>query len=239
MTSDNTEIPKHVGIIMDGNGRWAAAQGMDRIHGHREGARVVEDISEACREMGVQYLTLYAFSTENWSRPQSEVTALMSLLIEFLESKSEKMIRNGIRLGMIGDISDLPENVQEKLRSTIHKTSGGEEMQLTLALNYGSRQEIIRAVKKMMTSQPSVLSEEVDESLFSTHLDTSGMPDPDIIIRTSGEHRVSNFMLWQAAYAEYFFVKPCWPDFNRETLTQVLEEFGQRERRFGKTSEQL
>lgn len=238
---DKTNLPKHVAIIMDGNGRWAKNQGLARIEGHRRGAKVVEDITEAAREIGVKYLTLYAFSKENWNRPTDETTALMILLHDFLVGKKQKLLDNGIRLNAIGDLRQLPEPVRETLNLTIEDTSVGREMVLTLALSYGARDEIIRCVKKIgeLIADHAITTDHIDEKMIAAHLDTSTIPDPDLIIRTSGESRISNFLLWQAAYAELNFVKKCWPEFTPECLVQCLVDYQNRERRFGRTSEQL
>ncbi len=238
---DKTRLPQHVAIIMDGNGRWAKNQGLPRIAGHRRGADVVDVITESAREIGIKYLTLYAFSKENWNRPTDETTALMQLLFEYLAGKKPKMLQNGIRLNVIGDTRQLPEFVREMLFSTINETSVGKEMVLTLALSYGSRDEIIRAAKDLINDvvQKKIAADHLDEDLFSSYLDTDGIPDPDLIIRTSGEHRISNFLLWQAAYAELNFVNCPWPEFTQEIFVQCLADYQNRERRFGKTSEQL
>lgn len=238
---DKTRLPQHIAIIMDGNGRWAKKQGFARIEGHRKGTEVVEEITETARTLGVKYLTLYAFSKENWNRPNDETQALMALLLDFLYKKKSKMIENGIRLSAIGDLSQLPGPVQDLLASTIQDTAGGKEMVLTLALSYGSRDEIIRAVKKVLKkfSDNKISPDHLDESFFSLLLDTHDLPDPDFIIRTSGENRISNFLLWQAAYAELIFIKPYWPEFTSEMFLQCLMDYQSRERRFGRISEQL
>ncbi len=238
---DKTALPKHIAIIMDGNGRWAKSQGLPRIEGHRRGSAVVEEITEMAREVGIKYLTLYAFSKENWSRPTDETQALMHLLFDFLNSKLEKMLKNGIRLNAIGDLKQLPEEVYACLKHTIEETSVGKEMVLTLALSYGSRNEIIRAVKNLVeeASQRGLSPDHLDESFLSSFLDTKDMPDPDLIIRTSGEKRISNFLLWQGAYSELKFVEPNWPEFTNEQFLQCLIDYQSRERRFGRISEQL
>ena len=238
---DKTKLPKHVAIIMDGNGRWAKMQGLARIEGHRRGANVVDVITEAAREVGVKYLTLYAFSKENWNRPTDETTALMQLLFEYLIGKKQKMLNNGIRLNVIGDTRQLPEFVRDLLYQTIDETAVGREMVLTLALSYGSRDEIIRAANAIALDilEKKITPDHLDEKYFSSRLDTRDMPDPDLIIRTSGEHRISNFLLWQAAYAELSFVRGSWPEFTTEIFIQCLIDYQNRERRFGKTSEQL
>lgn len=237
---DKTKLPQHVAVIMDGNGRYAKSKGLPRLEGHRKGADVVEDVTEFAREIGVKFLTLYAFSKENWQRPAEETLGLMTLLTEFLIHKKSKMIKNGIRLGAIGDLSQLPAPVFELLSQTIAATAGGREMALTLALSYGARDEILRAVRRVAGDVASgKIPADVTERQFASYLDTRDMPDPDLIIRTSGEKRVSNFLLWQGAYAEFIFVKENWPEFNRELFLKCLLEFERRERRFGLTSEQL
>lgn len=238
---DKTRLPRHVAIIMDGNGRWAKQLGKPRIEGHRRGADVVENITEISREIGIKYLTLYAFSKENWNRPLDETTALMALLKDFLIGKKPKMLKNGIRLNSIGDTRMLPPDIRELLLSTIQETSSGKEMVLTLALSYGARDEIVRAVKSfaLAVSEQKISLDHLDEESFTSFLDTKGMPDPDLIIRTSGENRISNFLLWQGAYAEFIFVQPCWPEFTSEMFVSSLIDYQNRERRFGKISEQL
>lgn len=238
---DKAKLPQHVAMIMDGNGRWAQSHGLPRIDGHRRGADVVEDISEFSREIGIKYLTLYAFSKENWLRPVNETQALMQLLQDFLINKKAKMIKNGICLNAIGDLKQLPEPVCHLLQQTITETSGGQDMVLTLALSYGSRDEILRATSLLLQdfAEQKISQDDLNEALFSNYLDTNNMPDPDVIIRTSGENRISNFLLWQAAYAELIFVEEYWPDFNRDVYLQCLLDFQKRERRFGKISEQL
>lgn len=238
---DKTKLPQHVAVIMDGNGRYAKSQGLPRLEGHRKGADVVEDVTEFAREIGIKFITLYAFSKENWQRPAEETQGLMMLLTEFLVGKKSKMIKNGIRLSAIGDLSQLPAPVSELLSQTITETAGGREMGLTLALSYSARDEILRAVRRVSRDVVSskISADHVTEELFSSYLDTREMPDPDLIIRTSGEKRVSNFLLWQGAYAEFVFVEENWPEFNRDLFVKCLLEYQQRERRFGLTSEQL
>ncbi|MCP5464199.1 MAG: isoprenyl transferase [Deltaproteobacteria bacterium] len=238
---DKTKVPRHVAIIMDGNGRWAQSQGLPRLEGHRQGAVTVENITEAARTVGVSYLTLYAFSQENWNRPDDETAGLMQLLTEFLISKKEKMIKNGIRLHTIGRTERLPEPVKELLWQTIEATSAGDKMTLTLALSYGSRDEILRAVQKIsqQVKEGQVSGDQISEELFESALDTEKMPDPDLVIRTSGENRVSNFLLWQSAYAEYIFIEPNWPEFTEDMFLNCIAEYQKRERRFGLISEQV
>lgn len=238
---DKTRMPRHVAIIMDGNGRWAKSKGLPRVEGHRQGALTVDVITEAARTIGIKYLTLYAFSKENWGRPSDEVDALMNLLMEYLETKLDKMRKNGIRLGSIGHLDRLPQSVKARLDATIAATAGGREMVLTLALSYGARDEMIRAIRSIVqdVAENKLPVDFIDETFFSARLDTKNLPDPDLVIRTSGENRISNFLLWQGAYAEYAFVKPCWPEFSDDMFMQCLIDYQERERRFGKTSEQL
>ena len=239
MSSINLKkLPKHIAIIMDGNGRWAVSRGLDRVEGHRVGVNRSEDIITAASELGVGYLTLYAFSKENWQRPQGEIDALMVLLRNFLLEKREKMLQNGIRLNAIGDMALLPSVVCDTLRQVIQDTSQGRGMVLTLALSYGARDEILRAMKKAAGDLKTGFAD-LKEEQFSGYLDTAFLPDPDLIIRTSGEYRISNFLLWQGAYAEYVFEECNWPDFTRDRMLAAIEEYQNRERRFGKTSEQL
>ncbi|MBI4411855.1 MAG: di-trans,poly-cis-decaprenylcistransferase [Deltaproteobacteria bacterium] len=226
---------------MDGNGRWAKARGFHRVEGHRMGINVSEEIITAARDLGIQYLTLYAFSKENWDRPAEEVEVLMQLLKAFLLEKRQKMLDNRIRLNAIGDLSRLPGEVREILFQVMKDTELQTGMTLTLALSYGSRDEILRGIGKILAeaSKGGRASFELSEDHFSRYLDTADMPDVDLVIRTSGEHRVSNFLLWQGAYAEYIFEDCFWPDFTRERFVFALEEYQTRERRYGKISEQL
>jgi len=226
------KLPRHVGIIMDGNGRWATARSLPRLAGHAEGVRVAEEIITHARKLGISFLTLYSFSRENWIRPADEVHGLMELLKEFLKTKKEKMLREQIRLGAIGDLTLLPQDVQDTLKQTIQDTSAGMEMQLTLALSYGGRDEVFRAIKSFLSSGKN-LNDLQSEEFIRPYLDTADHPDPDLIIRTGGEHRVSNFLLWQGAYTEYVFDECFWPDFKTEDFNRALLEYQQRERRFG------
>jgi len=241
MEIDRTRIPGHIAVIMDGNGRWAKQRSLKRIEGHRKGAEAVREVVRACREIGVRYLTLFAFSVENWQRPQDEVTALMVLLREYLLSELDELLQNGISLKSIGDVETLPGFIRETLAEIEGKTSGNDKMVLTLALSYGGRDEIVSAVRRMIReARAGDLTEEmVDKENFSRYLFTSDMPDPDILIRTSGEYRISNFLLWQTAYTELYFTEVLWPDFNRENLLRAIADFQHRERRFGMTSDQL
>jgi len=235
------KLPRHLAIIMDGNGRWAKRRFMPRIMGHRQGAKAVKEIVTAVRELNIPYLTLYAFSKENWSRPREEVEALMNLLYDYLQREVDELLGNKIRLRAIGELHRLPPKVRRLLFETMEKTAANYEMQLILALSYGSRSEIVEAARKI--AQKCVSGEldpaQVDEELFASFLYTADIPDPDLIIRTSGEQRLSNFLLYQAAYSEFYMTETLWPDFDRNELMKALHDFSGRERRFGKTSEQI
>lgn len=233
---DISKLPKHVAIIMDGNGRWAKERGYDRIFGHQNGVTSVREITEAAAEIGIQYLTLYAFSTENWSRPQSEVDALMELLIVTIEKETPTLNKNNVRLLAIGDLSRLPGNAGEKLQRCILQTSKNTGLALVLALSYSSRWEITNAVKEICKAvQVGTHSiENINEELINNYLTTKSIPDPDLMIRTSGEERISNFLLWQIAYTELYFTETHWPEFRKENFYQAIYKFQQRERRFGK-----
>ncbi|HEX5037398.1 MAG TPA: isoprenyl transferase [bacterium] len=241
MTQDLKKLPQHIAIIMDGNGRWAKGRGLPRIEGHRRGSEVVDEITTACRELGVRYLTLYAFSMENWARPKDEITALMALLNEFLVNKRPKLLKNEIRLLSIGDVERLPPDVLKTLRETEAATAHLDKMFLILALSYSARDEIMRAVNALLKEKErgEFRDNFISTGRFSDYLDTAGIPDPDLLIRTSGERRISNFLLWQSAYAELYFPETHWPDFNRDELLKAIDEYQRRERRFGKTSEQI
>ena len=233
--------PKHVAIIMDGNGRWAKQQGKQRVMGHNQGAHAVREIVEAAAEEGIEYLTLFAFSTDNWNRPKEEVSILMKLLVNSLKREFRKLIKNDIKLNSIGDIESLPTPVKEELLYVIQKTENNSGMKLTLALNYGAKEELTRAVRAIAFKvKNSIISpEKVDQSTIIEHLYTRNLPLVDLLIRTSGEERISNFLLWHIAYAELYFTKTLWPDFAKEDLHKALLNYGKRERRFGKTSEQV
>lgn len=235
------KLPKHIAVIMDGNGRWAKKHGMPRVFGHKSGVKSVREVTEAAAELGVEYLTLYAFSTENWNRPKFEVNALMSLLVETIQKEVETLNKNNIRLQAIGDISKLPEKSLKALKGAIAETSGNSRMTLVLALNYSAKWEIVNAAKKLAQKVEAgeVTAEEIDEKAVANALETKGMPDPELLIRTSGETRISNFLLWQIAYAELYFTPIFWPEFRKKDLYQAIIDFQQRERRFGKISEQL
>jgi undecaprenyl diphosphate synthase len=238
---DKERLPHHIAIIMDGNGRWAKKKLLNRISGHMKGVDAVREVVTACRELGVKILTLYAFSIENWKRPKDEIAALMGLLKEYLLKEREEMVRNNIRLQAIGRVEDLPADVQETLRETMEKTGKCDGMTLNLALSYGGRSEILQAVQKILGDcQKGLLKpEEITFQRFSRYLWTRGLPDPDLLIRTSGEFRISNFLLWQIAYTELYVTDTLWPDFDREELQKAIAAYQSRERRFGMTSEQL
>ncbi|WP_461532092.1 isoprenyl transferase [Sinomicrobium sp.] len=238
---DKQRLPEHIAIIMDGNGRWAKQRGKLRVFGHENGAKSVREVVEGCAELGVKQLTLYAFSTENWNRPKLEVDTLMRLLITSLGKELKTLNKNDIRLNVIGSRELLPNAVLKKLEAAIEKTRNNSRMTLTIALSYGSRDEIVHAVKAIGTKvKNNIISvEDIDESVINEHLYTQDLPDVDLLIRTSGELRISNFMLWQIAYAELYFTETLWPDFNKEKLYEAILNYQNRERRFGKTSEQL
>ncbi len=241
-TQINVEkLPKHVAIIMDGNGRWAKAQGKNRIWGHREGVLTVREITEAAAELGVQYLTLYTFSTENWNRPTFEVNALMSLLVETVKAEIETLMKNNIRLKAIGDIEKLPTPTYKALLDGIEKTRNNTRMTLVLALNYSAKWEILRGVQRLAEKavRGQIKPSEIDEANFEAELTTFGMPDPELMIRTSGETRISNFLLWQLAYAEFYFTTTYWPDFKKKDFYQAILSYQDRERRFGMTGDQV
>ena len=238
---DIKRLPQHIAVIMDGNGRWAKEQGKMRIFGHQNGVGAVRAISEACAELGVKYLTLYAFSTENWNRSQIEVDALMRLLSKTMSDELNTLTDNNIRLNAIGDLSRLPKYNYDALMKTIDATKYNDRMTLTLCLSYSGRWEITQAAKMIAEKVKSgeLDIEQIDENVFSNCLNTSGMPDPELLIRTSGEERLSNFLLWQLAYSEFYFTEKFWPDFGKEDLYLAIADYQNRERRFGKTSEQL
>ncbi|MBE9535754.1 MAG: isoprenyl transferase [Proteobacteria bacterium] len=234
-------IPQHIAIIMDGNGRWAKKRLMNRINGHRKGMDAVKDVVLAAREAGVSYLTLFAFSSENWKRPPEEVKALMLLLGKYLKSELPLMMDKGIRLRAVGNIEKIPPKERAVLQDSLDKTSKNSDMVLSLALSYGGRGEIVSAARSLAEKvQAGSLSlEDIDEDSFASNLLTSDVPDPDLLIRTSGEMRISNFLLWQLAYTELYFTETLWPDFGRDDLIAAISDFQSRERRFGKTSDQL
>ena len=240
-TIDKDRLPKHIAIIMDGNGRWAIQRGMMRVFGHENGTKAVREAIEASARIGVENLTLYAFSTENWNRPKSEVETLMKLLVSSLRRELKSLHENNIRLCTIGNIDRLAPSVQTELRDVIEKTRDNSRMTLTIALSYGSREEIISAVREISHKvKNNIISEaDIDESVINQHLYTQNLPDVDLLIRTSGECRISNFLLWQIAYAELYFTDVLWPDFKEEDLLLAIADYQKRERRFGKTSEQI
>ena len=234
-------LPKHLAIIMDGNGRWAKQKGLLRAFGHENGTKSVKTTVETCAKLGIENLTLYAFSTENWNRPKLEVDTLMKLLVSSLRKELKTLQENNIRLNSIGNLSKMPKSILKELDEVIEKTKNNTRLTLTLALSYGSREEIINAVKKISDKvKNNIISlETIDESIINQHLYTHNLPDVDLLIRTSGEHRISNFLLWQIVYAELFFTDVLWPDFTEEHLYEAIVSYQKRERRFGKTSEQI
>lgn len=238
---DQKKLPRHIAIIMDGNGRWAEKHSLGRIAGHKRGAQSVKIAIKTCREMGIKYLTLYAFSAENWNRPREEVSALMGLLERYLRSESREMMKNNIRLTAIGNIESLPASVRKLLYETMEKTANNDGMILNLALSYGGRDEIVDAVRRLLKDRENgkIHPQEVTKELFANYLHTANMPDPDLLIRTSGEYRLSNFLLWQTAYTEFYFTDVLWPDFRRKHLMAAIEDYQRRERRFGLVSNQI
>ena len=238
---DPERLPRHIAIIMDGNGRWAESHTMGRILGHRKGAESVRIITKTCRRIGIPCLTLYAFSVENWLRPETEVSALMNLLLQYLESETREMMEQDIRLTAIGDLDSLDAPVLRKLKETMATTAGNRGMILNLALSYGGRDEITAAVRRIVADAMAgkISPADITKELCSRYLYTADMPDPDLLIRTGGEYRISNFLLWQAAYAEFYFTEIFWPDFREEDLLAAIAEYQRRERRFGMTSEQV
>jgi undecaprenyl diphosphate synthase len=234
-------IPQHIAIIMDGNGRWAKKYGKPRVFGHRNGVKAVREITETAADLGVKCLTLYAFSTENWNRPRLEVNALMSLLVETLRREINSLNENNIKLNAIGDLTKLPGKTYDTLMEGIEKTKNNDRMMLNLALNYSGRWEILNAVKKIVedSKKNDLDFQDLDDGKFEKYLTTAGIPDPELLIRTSGEYRLSNYLLWQIAYSELYFAPIYWPDFREEDFYKAIIDFQQRERRFGKTSEQL
>jgi undecaprenyl diphosphate synthase len=238
---DTNNLPRHLAIIMDGNGRWAKQQGLLRAFGHENGSKSVKIIIEACANLGIENLTLYAFSTENWNRPKLEVDTLMKILIKELRKELPTLLSNNIKLNTIGNLEKMPKSAQKELLDVIEKTKNNTEMTLTLALSYGSREEIINAVKNISDKvKNNIISiDSIDDSIINEHLYTQNLPDVDLLIRTSGEHRISNFLLWQIAYAEMYFTDVLWPDFKEDDLYEAIISYQKRERRFGKTSEQI
>ena len=241
MQTDKNNLPGHIAIIMDGNGRWAKKQGMMRLFGHQAGVKTVKKIVEAARKIGISVLTLYAFSTENWKRPADEVSGLMSLLKSYLQSELDSMLKNNIQLRSIGQLENLPIEVQEVLKKSIRETAANTGLVLNLALSYGGRVEVISAARQLaeLCVQGKIKPADIDEELFSSRLYTAGLPDPDLLIRTGGEARLSNFLLWQASYAEIYFTDTAWPDFTENDLLTAINSYQQRQRRFGRTGEQV
>lgn len=238
---DPRNLPKHIAVIMDGNGRWAKRQGAARIFGHRNAIKAVREVTEGCAELGVKYLTLYAFSTENWNRPKFEVDALMQLLVHTIGGEIKTLMDNNVRLMTIGHTASLPQDCQRELQEAMDATSGNTGLTLVLALSYSGRWEILEAVKQIVSKvqQGTLQPNDITETVFSQYLCTRDMPDPELMIRTSGEMRISNFLLWQLAYSEFYMPDVLWPDFRRQHLYEAIITYQQRERRFGKTSDQL
>jgi undecaprenyl diphosphate synthase len=238
---DILKLPEHIAVIMDGNGRWAKQKGKSRIFGHHNGVTAVRETTEAAAELGIKFLTLFAFSTENWERPKYEVDSLMKILVRTINKETRTLNKNNIRLLAIGDLKSLPGNCGNELKEAINKTSGNTRMSLVLALSYSSRWEIVNAVKRIVNDvkKNKINADQIDQEFFNKYLTTYGIPDPDLLIRTSGEYRVSNFLLWQIAYSELYFTKKLWPDFRKEDLYEAIYDYQNRERRFGKTSEQI
>ena len=240
-TIDLDRLPKHIAIVMDGNGRWAKKNGMNRFLGHKEGVVSVKKISEAVGRLGIDYLTLYTFSTENWNRPPEEIEALMELMISAIKNESEVLMTNNVRLKVIGDIQRLPPATYDSLLAVIDRTDKNTGLYLTLALSYSSRWELTETMKKISAEvkDGKLNIDQIDEETISGRLATCGVPDPDLLIRTGGEQRISNFLLWQLAYAEFYFTDVFWPDFREENLYKAIAEYQQRERRYGKTGDQI
>jgi undecaprenyl diphosphate synthase len=238
---DKQKLPKHVAIIMDGNGRWAKERGKDRLFGHQHGVLSVREVVEGCAEIGIKYVSLYAFSTENWNRPESEVKGLMELLVATIRNEAESLNKNGVRLHVIGDFSSLPAYCIDELNDAMKMTAHNTSLNLILALSYSSKWEIVEATRQIAAKveRKELAVENINEEVFKKHLSTKDFPDPELMIRTSGEHRISNFLLYQLAYAELYFTHTHWPDFRKENLYEALLNYQNRERRFGKISEQL
>lgn len=238
---DKTRIPNHVAIIMDGNGRWAKSRGKIRLSGHQEGAKSVRTAIEVCGELGVKYLTVYAFSTENWNRPQAEVSGLMNLLVSSVDKEFEEINKLGVRIRIIGEMDKLPANVQSKLKFAIENTKNNTSLNFVIALSYSGRWDIVNAARKLAQDcKNNVLNpNEINDKVFESYLSTADIPDPELLIRTSGEERISNFLLYQLAYSEFYFTDVLWPDFSKNEFYSAIVNYQKRERRFGKTSEQL
>ncbi len=236
---DFNNLPRHIAVIMDGNGRWATGKGIARIFGHRNAVQSVKDVTEGCGELGIKFLTLYAFSTENWGRPKDEVDGLMELLVNTLKKELKMLHENQVKLITIGEVSHLPKICQENLLEAVEATKNNSGLTLLLALSYSGRSEIVKAVKKIVkdAKEGVIQMEDINESMFSNYLETAGFPDPELLIRTSGEMRISNFLLWQIAYTELYITKTLWPDFRKEDLYEAIFEYQKRDRRFGKVLE--
>jgi len=231
-----TKKPNHIAIIMDGNGRWASQNNLQRVDGHKKGVETVKKITEHCAKLGIKYLTLYTFSNENWNRPKTEIIALMNLLVKTLKIEVDLLLNNNIKFDVLGDLNKLDVFTNRKLKEVMKKTNLNNGMQLSLAISYGSRQEIVHAINKIIVLKKN---KKIDENLFNNYLYTSNIPDPDLLIRTGGEYRISNFLLWQIAYSEIYFSNLFWPDFNVKELDKAISDYENRERRYGKISEQL
>lgn len=229
------KIPEHVAIIMDGNGRWALERGLPRLSGHKAGTENLREVIEACAEFGIKYLTIYAFSTENWNRPEEEIQGLMGIFRTMLDRELNNLHKNGVQLRHIGRLDGIDKRLQQKVQEAIKLTKGNQTLILNVAFNYGGRDEILQAVKKIVANGENI--EDLNDDLFSKYLFTAGSPDPDLIIRTSGEFRISNFLIWQGAYAEWYFTPTYWPDFNKEELLQALLAYNERDRRYGKVKQ--
>lgn len=238
---DHNRLPAHIAIIMDGNGRWAKARGLDRGEGHKEGVEAIRRVVEAASRASVQYLTLYAFSTENWRRPSEEVNGLMDLMVYALTRETAALKKNGVRIVCIGNVDRLPGHVRETLQECIHETAGGKRLTLVIALSYSSKWELTEAARKISrdVKAGTLREEEINEEILSQYLTTRDLPDPDLLIRTGGEQRISNFLLWQCAYTEFYFTETFWPDFNEEELYKAILNYQKRERRYGMISEQI
>ena len=240
-TKNNGNIPKHIAIIMDGNGRWANAKGLPRAAGHRRGVETVRTMVQSCINLGVKYLTLYTFSTENWNRPQQEVTMLMRLMVKSLKKETDELNANNVKITTIGDTESLPDIVRKELNTAMNKTKHNKKLILNLALSYGGRWEIVEAAKKIALdfAEGKISKNDINEEYMSKNLTTANMPDPDLMIRSGGEHRISNFLIWQIAYSELYVSKVLWPDFNCKNLVEAIQDYQNRERRFGLISEQI
>jgi undecaprenyl diphosphate synthase len=236
---EKENLPKHIAITMDGNGRWAEGKGKFRVFGHQHGVKSVKEAVETAAEIGIKYLTLYAFSTENWNRSEREVNALMTLLISTISKETKTLMKNDICLNTIGKLSQLPKKCKQELEQAVEKTKNNKRMTLILALSYSGRWEIVNAVNKIIHDSKNNLAKEITEDTFQQYLNTKGVPDPELLIRTSGEHRISNFLLWQIAYSELYFTDTLWPDFRKEDLIKAIIDYQKRERRFGKTKAQI